>query len=128
MMGATPTVRQARPSLPGKSQKGAAAPAGHPGSLGSRMKRLRRTRGMTQEDFAERIAVSSASVSGWEADRFRPQADRLQDIAQMFGITLSELLGLDDRAELHLQIELAKRRIARTAGVSEGSVRIQIRM
>lgn len=83
---------------------------------------------MTREDFGERIAVSPASVSGWEADRFRPRSDRLQEIAQMFGITLSELPGLDSRAELHLQIELPKRRIARTFGVSEGGVCIQIRM
>lgn len=83
---------------------------------------------MTQEEFAKRIAVSPASVSGWEVDRFRPRADRLQQIAKLFGITLSELLGLDDRAGLHLQIALAKKTIAGTAGVSEDRVRIQIRM
>lgn len=113
---------------PGENPATRALPARHPDGLGSRIKRLRRARGMTQGDFAKRIAVSPASLSGWELDRVRPSVERLRKIAQALGISHAELLGLDDGAGLQMQIQSVRKTIARTAGVSEDRVRIQIRM
>ena len=48
---------------------------------------------LTQEDVASRIGVSSWSVSNWENDGV-PPADKLADLARLYGVSADWLLGL----------------------------------
>lgn len=64
-------------------------------TLGERLQRLRRARGMTQEQLAERIGVSRQSLSGWENDAALPDTVHVVALAELFGVTTDYLL-LDD--------------------------------
>ena len=58
-----------------------------------RLAELRRQKGLTQEQLAERLYVSRAAVSKWESGRGLPSIDSLQAIARLFSISLDELLS-----------------------------------
>lgn len=58
-----------------------------------RLAELRRQRGLTQEELADRLYVSRAAVSKWESGRGLPSIDSLQAIARFFGLSLDELLS-----------------------------------
>ena len=61
--------------------------------LGINIKALRKRKHLTQEQFAERIGVSSQAVSKWETGVCYPDISLLPVIAQFFDITIDELLG-----------------------------------
>ena len=48
---------------------------------------------LTQEDVARKLGVTASAVSTWEAGRARPRLDKLSQLADLFGITVSELMG-----------------------------------
>ena len=54
---------------------------------------------MTQQQVAEKLGVSSVTVSGWELGRRVPEPHVLPRIAQLFGTTVDNLLGYSKTAE-----------------------------
>lgn len=60
-------------------------------SLGERLHRLRKLRGLTQGELAARLGVSKPTVWAWEQDRARPIEDRIEAIAEALGVTAGEL-------------------------------------
>jgi len=62
-------------------------------SLGQRLARLRKARGLTQTDLAEKVGVSQPNISEYERDTFRPNSDTLLIIAQVLNVSADELLG-----------------------------------
>jgi len=69
--------------------------------LGINIKTLRKRKHLTQEQFAERIGVSSQAVSKWETGVCYPDISLLPVIAQFFDITIDELLGFDIEIKNH---------------------------
>ncbi len=67
-------------------------------TLGSRIARLRREKGMTQIELAERLKVSQPVVSDYENDVIRLPADVVVQIAEILGASTDELLGMKARA------------------------------
>ncbi|MBQ3355959.1 MAG: helix-turn-helix transcriptional regulator [Oscillospiraceae bacterium] len=63
------------------------------GTLGDRIKYHRKRLGMTQEQLAERMGVSAQAVSKWENNQSCPDISVLPDLANVFGISVDELLG-----------------------------------
>lgn len=61
-------------------------------TLGSLISALRRASGMTQKDLAEKLNVSDKAVSRWERDESAPDLTLLPLIADLFNITVDELL------------------------------------
>ena len=61
-------------------------------TLGSFLSALRRAQGLTQQDVADRLAVSNKAVSRWERDEAMPDITLLPAIADLFGVTVDELL------------------------------------
>lgn len=57
-------------------------------TIGSKIKNLRKSRKMTQEDFAARIGVSRSTLSCYEIGQRTPSLKTLTDIAEIFGIGL----------------------------------------
>lgn len=68
--------------------------------LSEKIQKLRKERGLTQEQFAEQMFVSRTAVSKWETGRGVPSVESLQMIAKFFGITLDELLGAEEVASI----------------------------
>ena len=62
-------------------------------SIGTNIKRLRLSKGDTQERLAEELHVSCQAVSKWENSAALPDISMLPLIADHFGITIDELLG-----------------------------------
>lgn len=62
--------------------------------LGHRLARLRKERGITQEELAVRLKVSQSSVSEYERDRLRLHADLIIALAKVLNVTTDELLGV----------------------------------
>ena len=60
---------------------------------GNTVKQLREARHMTQAELAERIGVSSKTVSKWETGKGLPDITLLQPLAQALGISLIELVN-----------------------------------
>ena len=61
-------------------------------TLGSFISALRRAQGLTQQEVADRLAVSNKAVSRWERDEAMPDITLLPAIADLFGVTVDELL------------------------------------
>jgi transcriptional regulator with XRE-family HTH domain len=63
-------------------------------TLGRRLARLRKDRGFTQVELAEKLGTIQAVVSSYELGRLRPNHDMLVRLAKTLQITSDELLGI----------------------------------
>ena len=69
-------------------------------SIGNRIKQLRKSRGMTQDQLAERVGVSPQAVSKWENDISSPDISLLPRLAEIFQVTVDSLLGMPEKIEI----------------------------
>ena len=60
---------------------------------GSMIRQLREKHQLTQAELAEKLCVSDKTVSKWETGKGTPDVSLLEPIAQVFGISLTELLS-----------------------------------
>ena len=60
---------------------------------GNTIKQLREGRGLTQAELAEKIGVSSKTISKWETAKGLPDITLLQPLAQALGISVIELMN-----------------------------------
>ena len=68
--------------------------------LGSRVRQLRYEHQINRKQFALMIGMDRGYLAGIETGKYNATFDKLADIADGFGITLSELLaGVDDRPQ-----------------------------
>ena len=58
-----------------------------------KLKDLRSSRGLTQEELAEVLFVSRTAISKWESGRGYPSIDSLKEISTFFSVTIDELLS-----------------------------------
>ena len=56
--------------------------------IGLKIKNLRKSRKLTQEEFAEQIGVSRSTLSCYEIGQRTPHLNTLQQIADIFGVGL----------------------------------------
>lgn len=59
--------------------------------IGNRIKRLRKERGITQEQLADKIRVTSTYVGFIEQGQRNPSLNTADKIARVLGIKLSEI-------------------------------------
>ena len=64
--------------------------------LNEKIQELRKQRGLTQEELAEKLYVSRTAISKWESGRGYPNIESLKAIAKFFSVTLDELLSSDE--------------------------------
>lgn len=67
--------------------------ATHPDTIGRRIARTRKARGLTQTELASRIGTIQAVISDYESDRRRLHAEMIVRIAQALSVSADELLG-----------------------------------
>ena len=58
--------------------------------------RLRRERGLTQEELARRLFITRQAVSRWETGATEPSIDVLKLIARELGVSVTELLDMPE--------------------------------
>lgn len=75
---------------------------------GKNFKYLRKLRGWTQEDFANKLGIKRSLIGAYEEERAEPRLDVLEIVCSVFKISLEEVLlkDLADQGESYL----AKRR------------------
>lgn len=61
-------------------------------TLGAMIAALRKENGMTQLELAERMGVTDKAVSKWERDLSCPDVSTLPKLAELFGISVDELM------------------------------------
>ena len=61
--------------------------------LGETIKTLRIKNSLTQKELAEKLYVTAQAVSRWENNEVEPSIATLTEIAKIFNISISELLG-----------------------------------
>ncbi|MBO4951167.1 MAG: helix-turn-helix domain-containing protein [Clostridia bacterium] len=66
-------------------------------NLGEKIKELRKSKGITQEQLADMLVVSSQAVSKWETGVANPDLALIPDLAKMFEVSTDELLGVDNK-------------------------------
>ena len=61
--------------------------------VGKTISALRKARNMTQMELADRLNISFQAVSNWERGQTMPDIAKLGELAEIFGVTIDELLG-----------------------------------
>lgn len=68
--------------------------------LNEKLQELRKKKGLTQEELAERLYVSRTAISKWESGRGVPNIESLKAIAKFFSVSLDELLSGEELLDL----------------------------
>ena len=83
--------------------------------IAQRLSARRKQAGLSQEALAERLGVSRQAVSKWERSESSPDTDNLIALAQLYGVSLDDLLYVDDEMRDDVAFEAADR--AAEAGI-----------
>lgn len=65
-------------------------------SFSENLMRLRKAKGLSQEEFANEINVSRQTVSKWELGTSTPEMDKLMQMANFFNISVDDLVNGED--------------------------------
>ena len=74
--------------------------------LSDNVKRFRLERGLTQEQLAVQLGVSSQAVSKWETSNTYPDGALLLPLANALGVTLDELFGNEQISMPHVSAKI----------------------
>lgn len=76
-------------------------------TIGEKISCLRISKGLSQEQLAEKISVSRQSISKWEMDQALPQIDKVLQLCDLFSVSADEFL----REQIKIKTEaLGKRK------------------
>lgn len=64
--------------------------------LGEKIKLYRESKNMTQSEVAEILGVKAATISKYEAETLEPNIEALKKLAELFDVSIDELLKEDD--------------------------------
>lgn len=74
--------------------------------------RLRKIKGITQDEFASAVGVSRQAVYKWECGQSYPEVAKLLEIKLLFGISIDDLL--DESYEIALPEKKKRKRLPKT--------------
>ena len=83
-------------------------------NFGEVLQTKRKSMGLTQEDLADKLFVSSKTISNWETNKTTPDIDNVIRISQLFDISLNNLLleGSDMVENIKKNAELRESKIS----------------
>ena len=77
--------------------------------VAQRLAELRRTKGYSQESLANELGLSRQAVSKWERAESSPDTENLIALAKLYGVSLDELLRVNEDVEEDIAFENALR-------------------
>lgn len=80
-------------------------------TLGEKIGSLRREKGLTQEELAEKLGVSPQAVSKWENNVSCPDIMLLPELARLFDVTVDNLLGCEPERPVQLVPQEQRRKL-----------------
>ena len=69
-------------------------------NIGETIKRMRKEKEITQEEFSQVLGVSCQSVSRWENGSCYPDIELVPTIASFFDVSTDKLMGVDEITEM----------------------------
>lgn len=63
--------------------------------VGEKLMKLRKKRGMSQQQVAAALGVTRQTVSNWECDQGAPALDKASELARLYGVSLDDLVADD---------------------------------
>ncbi len=69
--------------------------------IGQRIKNIRRSKGMTMEEFGELFSANKSLIYKWENGKSQPNRLRMKQIVEFAGITVEELTNSIDYKQLY---------------------------
>lgn len=66
-------------------------------NLGERIARLRKMKGLSQDELADLLGVSRGAISMYEINKREPDYETLEKLATFFGVSTDYLLGRTDK-------------------------------
>lgn len=82
--------------------------------IAQRLAARRRQSGLSQEALAEKLGVSRQAVSKWERSESSPDTDNLIALAHLYGVSLDELLYVDDALKDDVRFEATDRAVGQS--------------
>lgn len=67
--------------------------------IANRLVKLRKEKGMSQEELADALGISRQAVSKWERAEASPDTDNLICLAKLYNISLDDILSTDESVE-----------------------------
>lgn len=72
---------------------------------GQRIKRIRKARGLSQRQVADRVGVDPMSVSRWERDETTPRDETRDALAGLLGISVAVMEGYVEASPEHFTLQ-----------------------
>src|SRR5215510_2376242 len=63
-------------------------------ALGARIAQFRKEQGLSQQAIADALEIAQQTYANYEVARARPAVSMLPTLAQLFGVSVDELLGV----------------------------------
>lgn len=90
-------------------------------TFGNLVTQLRKAKGMTQADLAEKMGITDKAVSKWERDLSYPDIVSIPHLAEILGVTVDELLTVQNvKKENNKSINAIISLVLRAIGVAMG--------
>ena len=64
--------------------------------FGKKLTKLRKEKGLSQEDLANELNVSRQAVSKWESNNSYPETEKIIVLCKIFNCSMDELIGLKE--------------------------------
>jgi len=88
--------------------------------LGKRIATLRKEMGMTQIQLAEMLNISQQHMASFEAGRRKVSSSDIPVLAQLFGLSTDELLGIQDKPSKRGPTSKIQRQVEQIALLPKG--------
>lgn len=75
--------------------------------FGEKLSFLRKQRGMTQLELAEKLDISRQSVSRWEQGTSEPSTENLVSIGKLFGVPVDDLVNESVQLQTESAVQVA---------------------
>lgn len=94
-------------------------------SIGKTIRRLRRERGLTQEELAKQLNITAQAISRWENETGMPDVSQIVPLANVFGVSTDVLFGMSEMSgEEEVQTILQEANMLITSPVTMESLRM----
>lgn len=65
--------------------------------FGKFFKECRKQKGLSQKQVAELLGIYQSNISDWENDVSRPSYENLIDLAEIYEVSIYDLLGVEEK-------------------------------
>ena len=96
--------------------------------IGAFIKELRKEKGFTQEQLAEKLNVSGRTVSRWETGANMPDISLLVELAEFYDVSISEIIDGERKSEeMKEEVKEVADKMADYAGIEKATIVKNIR-